>query len=100
MLTATLRLFSEESGSSDYSPKTGETIAEICRSGQYNGGEQLQATSFKLQGATVTLVIFGVVPAILRLSAVTGLKDCWNVCRVESCNLRRSDPTLVQKRLT
>ncbi len=37
MLTATLRLFSEESGSSDYSPKTGETIAEICRSGQYNG---------------------------------------------------------------
>ncbi|MQX52254.1 hypothetical protein [Alcanivorax sediminis] len=28
----------QESGSSDYSPKTGETIAEICRSGQYNGG--------------------------------------------------------------
>ncbi len=37
MLTATLRLFSEESGSSDYSPKTGQTIAEIWRSGQYNG---------------------------------------------------------------
>ncbi len=51
MLTATLRLFSEESGSSDYSPKTDETIAEICRSGQYNGEEQLQATSYKLQGA-------------------------------------------------
>ncbi len=43
MLTATLRLFSEESGSSDYSPKTGETIAEIRRSGQYNGEEQQQA---------------------------------------------------------
>jgi hypothetical protein len=95
MLTATLRLFSEESGSSDYSPKTGETIAEIRRSGQYNGEEQQQAA-----GVTVTLVICWVVPAILRPNAVTGLKDCWNVCRVESCSLRRSDPTLVQKRLT
>lgn len=47
MLTATLRLFSEESGSSDYSPKTGETIAEIRRSGQYNGEEQQQGTSYK-----------------------------------------------------
>ena len=50
----------QESGSSDYSPKTDETIAEICRSGQYNGEERLQAASFKLPDVTATLAIFAV----------------------------------------
>lgn len=52
MLTATLRLFSEESGSSDYSPKTAETIAAKTRLGKYNGGISYKprAKSYKARG--------------------------------------------------